>query len=258
MLSSHRSLRVLGALLLLAACKAQTTLPPEQALPAVRLPLDGWIDATATLTAGQTPVYEGDAPIVFTFLKDMQKGDGLTLSKFDLGAHSGTHIDAPQHFIKDGASINTVPIEALIGPARVIVIADSVQAITAAVLNAHDWKGSERVLFRTRSSSFGWMDSTKFHRDFAYIAGDAAQLMADAGVRMVGVDYISAEQFAAPAPLAHRALLGKGIPIIEGLDLRKAPAGDYDLVILPMKVAGHEAAPARAILRPVSPVTRTP
>jgi arylformamidase len=138
----------------------------------------------------------------------------------------------------------------------VIQIADSVQEITAAELGRHDWKGAERILFRTRSSLRGWMDSAQFHRDFAYIAGDAAQLMADAGIALVGVDYISAEQFAAPAPLAHRALLGKGIPIVEGLYLRDVPAGDYDLIVLPIKVAGHEGAPARAILRPLSPTAK--
>jgi arylformamidase len=133
----------------------------------------------------------------------------------------------------------------------VIQIDDSVQVIDAAELNRHQWKGVERILFRTRSSLRGWMDSVQFHRDFAYLTGDAAQLLADDGVTLVGVDYISAEQFAAPEPLAHRALLGKGIPIIEGLDLRNAPAADYDLIILPIKVAGHEGAPARAIMRPV-------
>jgi arylformamidase len=93
------------------------------------------------------------------------------------------------------------------------------------------------------------MHSVVFHRDFAYIAPDAAQLLADAGVKLVGVDYLSAEQFGAPEPLTHRILLGKGIPIVEGLDLSQAPAGDYDLIVLPMKVRGHEGAPARAILR---------
>jgi arylformamidase len=92
------------------------------------------------------------------------------------------------------------------------------------------------------------MSSAVFHRDFAYIAPDAAQLLADAGVKLVGIDYISAEQFGAPAPRTHRILLGRGIPIVEGLDLSDAPAGDYDLVVLPMKVRGHEGAPARAIL----------
>ena len=248
----HRRFSVAIVTLLFGACTAKTAVPPEVAVPVARLPLDGWIDATATLAAGRTPVYEGDAPMVFTFLKDMRKGDPLSLSKYDLGAHSGTHVDAPMHFIKDGAPIDQVKLESLIGPARVIVIPDSVQAITAAELNRHDWRSAERILFRTRSSTRGWMDSSHFHRDFAYVAGDAAEEMAAAGIKLVGIDYISAEQFAAPAPLAHRALLGKGIPIVEGLDLRNAPAGDYDLVILPMKVAGHDGAPARAILRAVA------
>jgi len=209
----------------------------------------GWIDATATLDPATTPVYEGDAPMKFDFLKDMRKGDGFTLSVYSMGAHSGTHIDAPMHFVLTGAPIDRVPLEPLIGPARVIDIPDGVQAIDAAELGRHDWKGMPRVLFRTRSSVRGWMSSSTFHRDFAYIAPDAAQLLADAGVRLVGVDYISAEQFAAPAPMTHRILLGKGIPIVEGLSLERVSAGDYDMIVLPIKVAGHEGAPARAVLR---------
>jgi arylformamidase len=248
MLQYRRSIMAVVAPLL-AACSAKTTVPPEMAVPAVRVPLDGWIDATATLAVGRTPVYEGDAPMVFTFLKSMHAGDALTLSKFDLGAHSGTHVDAPMHFVKDGAPIDQVALAALLGPARVIGIADSVQQIDTTELNHHDWKTAERVLFRTRSTTGGWMDSARFHRDFAYITGDAAEAMAAAGVKLVGVDYISAEQFGAAVPLAHRALLGKGIPIVEGLYLRDVPEGEYDLVVLPMKVAGHEGAPARAIMR---------
>jgi len=208
----------------------------------------GWIDVTATLDPAQTPVYRGDAPMKFDFLKDMRKGDKFTLSVYSMGAHSGTHIDAPMHFIANGAPIDQVPLTALIGAARIIDIPDSVQAIDAAELNRHDWKGTRRVLFRTRSTLRGWMDSA-FHTDFAYIAPDAAQLLADAGVVLVGVDYISAEQFGAPAPRTHQILLGKGIPIVEGLDLRAVQAGDYDLVVLPLKVRGHEGAPARAIVR---------
>jgi arylformamidase len=180
---------------------------------------------------------------------DMRKGDALTLSSYSLGAHAGTHIDAPMHFVRDGASIDHVPLDALIGPARVIDIPDNVQAIDAAELNRHQWKGAQRVLFRTRSALRGWMTSPVFHHDFAYVAPDAAQLLAGAGVRLVGVDYLSAEQFGAPAPLTHRILLGKGIPIVEGLALDSVPAGDYELIVLPIKVGGHEAAPARAVLR---------
>lgn len=210
---------------------------------------EGWIDITATLDPARTPIYEGNTPLKFDFLKDMRKGDRVTLSAYSLGAHSGTHIDAPMHFIANGAPIDQVELHRLIGAARVIDIPDSVQAIDAAELNRHDWRGAKRVLFRTRSTLRGWMDSVQFHRDFAYIAPDAAQLLADAGVELVGVDYNSAEQFGAPAPRTHQILLGRGIPIVEGMDLRPIQAGDYDVIVLPIKVKGHEGAPARAIAR---------
>jgi len=221
--------------------------PRERA--ASELSAQGWIDVTATLDPARTPVYAGDAPMRFDFLKDMRKGDILTLSVYSLGAHSGTHIDAPMHFVANGAPIDQVALDPLIGAARVIDIPDSVRAIDAGELNKHDWRGAKRVLFRTRSTLRGWMDSATFHRDFAYIAPDAAQLLADARVLLVGVDYISAEQFGAPAPRTHQILLGREIPIVEGLDLRPVQAGDYDLIVLPLKVRGHEAAPARAIVR---------
>ena len=236
---------VIGAVAL--ACAAQPQASSTASTDAV--PSTGWIDATATLDPSATPVYAGDAPMKFDFLKDMRKGDGFTLSAFSLGAHSGTHIDAPMHFVRTGTPIDSVSLDRLIGPARIIDIPDSVQSISAAELAKHDWKGAERVIFRTRSSLRGWMHSSTFHRDFAYVAPDAAQQLAYAGVKLVGIDYISAEQFGAPAPLTHRTLLGKGIPIVEGLALENVPAGDYDVIILPIKVGGHEAAPARAILR---------
>jgi arylformamidase len=191
----------------------------------------------------------------FEFLKDMRKGDGFTLSAYSMGAHSSTHIDAPMHFVRDGASIEQLSLVSLIGAARVIDIPESVRSIDAAELNRHEWRSAPRVIFRTRSSVRGWMASSTFHRDFAYIAPDAAQLLADAGVQLVGIDYISAEQFGAPAPRTHQILLGKGIPIVEGLALGAVRAGDYDLIVLPIKVAGHEGAPARAILRARAPVS---
>src|SRR6266853_6691549 len=125
---------------------------------------EGGIDVTATLDPATTPVYAGDAPMKFDFLKDMRKGDKLTLSAYSLGAHSGTHIDAPMHFVVTGVSIDQVPLAPLIGATRVIEITDSIQAIDAAELNRHDWKGAKRVLFRTRSTLRGWMDSA-FHTD---------------------------------------------------------------------------------------------
>ena len=212
-------------------------------------PPSGWIDVSVTLDSATTPVYEGDPGMRFDFTHDMRKGDFVTGSSYTLGAHSGTHVDAPMHFIREGASIDRVSIDRFIGPARVVDIPDNVQAIDAAELGRHDWKGAPRILFRTRSSLHGWLTQPKFHRDFAYIAPDAAQLLADAGVQLVGIDYLSAEQFGAKAPRTHQILLGKGIPIVEGLSLGAVSAGDYDLIVLPIKVGGHEAAPARAVVR---------
>ncbi len=254
---SRGSTLLLVALLTTAACAAPAadtpaTTPVANTAASVTGSValgDGWVDATATLDPAITPVYEGDAPMQFVFLKDMRKGDALTLSSYAMGAHSGTHVDAPMHFVSGGASVDQVPLSALVGSARVIDIADSVESIDAMELNRHEWKGAERVLFRTRSSVRGWMAAPTFHRDFAYVAPDAAQLLADAGVKLVGIDYISAEQFAARAPRTHQILLGKGIPVVEGLSLGAIHAGDYDLIVLPIKVAGHDGAPARAILR---------
>ena len=246
------TIATLATLATLATFGALACVPQQRAVPEASI-ARGWIDVTATLDPSTTPVYEGDAPMKFEFLKDMRKGDALTLSAYSLGAHSGTHIDAPMHFLVDGASIDQVSLDPLIGAARVIDIADGVLAIDAVELERHVWRGAPRVLFRTRSSRRGWMYSSTFHRDFAYVAPDAAQLLADAGVQLVGIDYISAEQFGASAPRTHRILLGKGIPIVEGLALTGVPAGEYDLIVLPMKVAGHEGAPARAIVRARSP-----
>ena len=237
-----------AAALGLLACGARRQVAPRAAAP-VMLSAEGWVDASATLDPATTPVYQGDAPMKFDYLKDMRKGDVLTLSAYSLGAHSGTHVDAPMHFVAGGASIDQLSLDALIGPARVIDIADGVQAIDAAELNRHEWRNAPRIIFRTRSSLRGWMRSPAFHRDFAYVAPDAAQLLADAGVQLVGVDYLSAEQFGAPTARTHQILLGKGIPIVEGLALEHVEGGDYDLIVLPIKVAGHEGAPARAIVR---------
>ncbi len=247
--SVSRNWVIAAVVLTSLSCNQQS---PPRAVAGEAVTPGPWIDVTATLDPATTPVYQGDAPMSFEFLKDMRRGDGFTLSKLSLGAHSGTHVDAPMHFIRDGASIDRLPLEPFIGRVRVIDIPDSVQSINAAELNRHQWRNAERVVFRTRSSARGWMRSSTFHRDFAFIAPDAAQLLADSGVRLVGIDYISAEKFGAPAPLTHRILLGKGIPIVEGLALETVSAGDYDLVVLPMKVGGHEGAPARAVMRKVA------
>jgi arylformamidase len=210
----------------------------------------GWIDVTAPLDTATTPTYPGDTRPQFELLRSFDRGDKVTLSSYLMTAHAGTHVDAPLHFVAKGASIDQVPLSTLMGPARVIDCSPDALAVDAAELNKHNWRGAQRILFRTRNSRNSWMTDPNFHQDFTYVAPDAAQLLADAGVRLVGIDYLSAEKFGAPEARTHQILLGRGVPIIEGLDLREINAGEYDLIILPLRIVGHEAAPARALLRP--------
>jgi arylformamidase len=208
-----------------------------------------WSDVSAPLDMTTTPTYPGDTRLEFKFLRSFTGGDKVTLSSYLMTAHAGTHVDAPLHFVAKGASIDQVPLTTLMGRARVIDCSPDAVAIDVAELNRHEWRGAKRILFRTRNSRNSWMVDVNFHQDFTYIAPDAAQLMADSGVELVGIDYLSAEKFGASEPRTHQILLGRSIPIIEGLDLRGVKAGEYDLIVLPLRVVGHEAAPARALLR---------
>lgn len=210
-----------------------------------------WSDVSAPLDMATTPTYPGDTRLEIKFLRSFTAGDKVTLSSYLMTAHAGTHVDAPLHFVAKGASIDLVPLTTLMGRARVIDCSPDAAAIDVAELNKHNWRGAKRILFRTRNSRNSWMVDPNFHQDFTYIAPDAAQLMADSGVQLVGIDYLSAEKFGASEPKTHQILLGRGIPIIEGLDFRGVKAGEYDLIVLPLRVVGHEAAPARALLRPL-------
>lgn len=210
-----------------------------------------WIDVSAPLNPVTTPTYPGDTRLEFKFLRSFTAGDKVTLSSYLMTAHAGTHVDAPLHFVAKGAPIDQVPLTTLLGRARVIDCSPDAKMIDAAELKKHDWHGAKRILFRTRNSRNSWMVDPTFHQDFTYIAPDAAQLLADSGVELVGIDYLSAEKFGAPEARTHQILLGRNIPILEGLDLRGIKAGEYDLIVLPLRVVGHEAAPARALLRPL-------
>lgn len=208
-----------------------------------------WIDVTAPLSPSTTPTYPGDTQPKFEFLRSFEKGDKVTLSSYLMTAHAGTHVDAPLHFVAKAEPIDQVPLSTLMGQTRVIDCSPEAMAIDAAELNKHDWRGAKRILFRTRNSRNSWMEDGTFHQDFTYLAPDAAQLLADAGVELVGIDYLSAEKFGVPEARTHQILLGRNIPIVEGLDLREIMAGEYDMIVLPLRIVGHEAAPARALLR---------
>ena len=207
-----------------------------------------WIDISAPLSIGVTPAYPGTAPLAMRFDYDMDNGAPLDLSEFSMSMHTGTHVDAPSHFLRGAPAIDQVPLEQLNGPALVINVDPAVSAITAADLERYPWRGARRILFRTRNSVNEWIVDPQFHPDYVWLAPDAAELLVSGGVELVGIDYLSIEQYGAP-PRTQVILLSKGIAVVEGLDLRQVSAGEYDLTVLPLKILGHEAAPARAVLR---------
>lgn len=207
---------------------------------------DGWIDVTVPMQNGMV-TWPGDPSFHIERAEDQEKGDEATVSRMTLGVHTGTHMDAPLHYLRKGRSIDTMPLDATVGPARVIAIRDR-ESIRREELMPHAIGAGERVLFKTANSERAW-NSGGFVEDFVCISADAARYLAECGVRTVGVDYLSVGGFRKDGPETHEALLSAGVWIIEALDLRAVEAGDYDLVCLPLKLVGSEGSPARAILR---------
>ena len=209
-------------------------------------------DVSVPISAA-TPVYPGDPGIEIRQWAAMADDDAANVSLLHFGAHTGTHVDAPSHFIEGASKVDAMPLDALIGPARVIQMPDEVDAITASHLSAQSIEGMARIIFKTRNSAF-WSDTTTgFHEDFTYIAPDAAHALVQSGARLVGIDYLSVEKFQSERHETHLILLSNGVVIVEGLDLREVAPGDYELICLPLKIAGGtgDGAPARAILRTV-------
>lgn len=206
-----------------------------------------WIDISVPIRSGM--VHWPDNPDVrIERTQDLSRGDAANVSRLELGAHTGTHMDAPRHFLADGAALDDMPLDATIGPARVIRIAHP-QVILPAELEPHRLRAGERVLFLTRNSERCWNDS-RFVEDFVYVSAAAARFLARRRVRTVGIDYLSVGGYLHDGVETHRILLGAGIWLIEGLDLSAVKPGAYQLVCLPLRVAGADGAPARAILRP--------
>jgi arylformamidase len=206
-----------------------------------------WIDISVPLYSGMVH-WPGDPAVLIERAQDMSRGDVANVSKLDMGAHTGTHMDAPRHFFADGAGLDEMPFDATIGPTRVIRIEHS-QAILPAELEIHSLQVGERVLFRTKNSERCWKDN-RFVEDFVYISAAAAQFLVQRQVRTVGIDYISVGGYVHDGVETHQILLGAGIWLIEGLNLSAVEAGAYEMVCLPLRVAGADGAPARAILRP--------
>jgi arylformamidase len=191
--------------------------------------------------------WPGDPDFHIERATDQEKGDVATVSRMALGVHTGTHMDAPLHFIRHAPSIDTMPLDATVGTARVIAIRDR-QSIKREELIPHAIAAGERILFKTANSDHSW-DSDRFDEDFVFISQDGARYLAERGVRTVGVDYLSVGGYRQDGVETHAALLGAGIWVIEGLNLRDVEPGEYELVCLPLRLMGAEGSPARAILR---------
>jgi arylformamidase len=205
-------------------------------------------DVTVAVSAG-VPIYSGDPQVKIESVSRIADGDAANVSNLCLGAHTGTHIDAPNHFIDGTRRIEDLDVDKLIGPCRVVEIDPTALAITASHV---DKLGAvERVLFKTRNSAFWAVPEAGFRTDFTYIEPEAAQVLADRNIKLVGIDYLSVEKFGSTDFATHITLLKNEVVILEGLDLREVPPGDYELISLPLKYVGGtgDGAPARTILR---------
>jgi arylformamidase len=203
------------------------------------------IDVSVPLDAS-LPNYPGNTPFSLEAIKRLARGDSSNVSTLHLSAHAGTHVDAPRHFFDEGAGTETLALEMLIGRARVIEIT-SRKGVTAEDLAAFDLTEDVRLLIKTANSRL-WSDPA-FHPEFIGVAESGAKHLVEHGVKLVGVDYLSVEQYHNPGAPAHHILLGSGTIVIEGLNLRDVEPGIYELLCLPLRVVGSDGAPARVVLR---------
>ena len=210
-------------------------------------------DVSVPLSAA-TPTYPSDPGIEIKEWKALANGDVANVSLLHCGLHSGTHVDAPAHLIEGGAKVDALPLQSLVGEAEVVEVAEHIKVIDENFIVANCIRGSQRILFKTRNSSFWNNPEDGFRVDYTYIDAPAARQLVNSGVKLVGIDYLSIERFDTEKHETHHILLSKNIVILEGLDLRKVTAGLYELICLPLKIAGGsgDGAPARTILRTLS------
>ena len=204
-------------------------------------------DITVPISA-TIPIYAGDPPVSFTKAKSIANGDSANVSEISFGVHTGTHVDAPNHFIDGAKRVHEIDPEKLVGPCRVIQVPETVVAIEPE--HVGDIDGVCRVLFKTQNSAFWAEPERGFRKDFAYLTPETARLLVNNGVVLVGIDYLSIEKSGSPGHPVHITLLEKEVVILEGVDLREVTPGDYGMICMPLKYigAGGDGSPARTML----------
>ncbi len=204
------------------------------------------IDVTVPLSE-DLPVWPGDPRVRVEPVKRIAKGDSSNVSLLTLSDHTGTHVDPPLHFLPGGATVDQLDLNVLYGPARVVDMTSVGKAITVQDLEKAKLPASlERILFKTSNS--GLWGRNEFETNYVHLSTEAAQWLVARGIRLIGVDYLSVEEFKPAQPNTHRALLGAGVIILEGLNLSQVAPGDYTLACLPLKIRGGDGAPCRTIL----------
>ncbi len=213
--------------------------------------LEGWYDISVPLKQGMIYFPKDPAPPKIYRIMDVEKGDIVTMSMLEIISHTGTHIDTPLHFISGGSTVTDMPFDATIGPARVIEIKDY-KKIKVEEIEEYHIKPGERILFKTRNSPIAYV-SEKFIEDYVYLDTETAQYLAQKKVRLIGLDNITIGHFLDEENLrqTHRTLLEAGVYILENCALAEVPAGEYELICLPLHLYQGDAGPARAILRPL-------
>jgi arylformamidase len=198
--------------------------------------------------AQDLPVWPGDPQVLLEKTSSLDAGDEANVTFLKMSAHTGTHLDAPNHFLTNGITIDEINPEVLIGPAQVVVIPDHCSRITSGIVSEISIKnGIERILFKTINSSF-WEKNTDFQKGFTAITADGAQSLVEKNLKLVGMDYLSISPFE-DTVTPHRIFLEAGVIILEGINLAQVPEGIYELICLPLKIKGGDGAPARAVLR---------
>ena len=205
------------------------------------------IDVSVPISPG-LPVWPGDPQIVLERVHSIADGSESNDSHMACSVHTGTHVDAPKHFVENGLTIETLALTTLIGPAWLVetppLAIITVEALDGLAIPA----GTERLLFKTRNSDLWEKPNHEFNTEYVALNSEAAEWIVSKGIRLVGIDYLSVQLYADKEPQTHRLLLEAGVVILEGLDLRKSKSGLYQLICLPLKLVGSDGAPARAVL----------